>query len=319
MSQPTPTTDPLAAPRPGQPRFRLLGTAAGGGLPQWNCDCPNCTAARAGELGPRRQSGAAFSPDGLAWYLIDASPDLGAQLALLPPPVGRVSPVRGVVLTDAEFDHTLGLLTLREGSQWSLYATAGVHAMLADQFPVPRLLSRYAALTPQTLTPGVPLGFGAVSLTLTALDDHTPRYHHGRRPETAATCAVTLRGPTRTLVYAPSLSRLDGPAAGLLSGQLFSGADVLLTDGTFFESDELAQLGYSSDSALSMGHLPMRESAPLLAGLVQAALAQTGRAPLVRYVHLNNTNPALPPHSPQRAWLRGQGLDLADDGLEIAL
>jgi pyrroloquinoline quinone biosynthesis protein B len=308
LTQSAPSPDPpaatLAAPAPGQPRFLLLGTAAGGGLPQWNCDCPNCTAARAGELGPRLQSGAAFSPDGQAWYLIDASPDLGAQLSRLPAPLQRVSPVRGVVLTDAEFDHTLGLLTLREGSQWTLSATAGVHAMLADQFPVPRLLSRYAGLTLQTLTPGVPTRFGTVSLTLTALDDHTPRYHHGRRPEAGATCAVTLRGPTRTLVYAPSLSRLDGPVAHLLSG-----ADVLLTDGTFFESDELAQLGYSQDSALSMGHLPMRESAPVLARL----------APLVRYVHLNNTNPALPPHSPQRAWLRAQGLDLADDGLEIAL
>lgn len=283
----------------GNPTFRLLGTAAGGGLPQWNCGCSNCSRVRAGELPARSQSSAAFSPDGENWYLIDASPDVAQHLALLGVPQGRHSPLSGVLLTDAEFDHTLGLLQLREGSRWTLHATPGVHAILEDQFPLRRLLSRYAEITPRVAEPGEPQRFGALEVTWVALDDHTPRYHHGRRPAAGATSALRLRGPQRTLVYAPSLSTLDGPARELLAS-----ADIVLVDGTFYYPDELARLGLAGGDAASMGHLSMIESAPILATLTGTRL----------YTHLNNTNPALDPASPERAWIRSHGVDVADDG-----
>ena len=284
----------------------MLGTAAGGGLPQWNCGCSNCARARSGELPARTQSSAAFTPDGVRWYLIDASPDVARQLASLAPPVGRASPLAGVLLTDAEFDHTLGLLQLREGSTWTLHATPGVHTMLQDQFPAVRLLERYAQVDTVTVQPGQPHEFGGVSVTWVALDTHTPRYHHARRPEAAATCALRIQGPRHVLAYAPSLSDLQtGPARALLEE-----ADILLVDGTFYRGDELIRLKFGTDDAQSMGHLPMQDSAPLLATL---------KAGVKRYTHLNNTNPALDPASPERAWIRGQGLDLIDDGWETEL
>lgn len=286
------------------PLFRLLGTAAGGGFPQWNCGCRTCARARAGELPARTQSSAAFSPDGESWYLIDASPDVARHLAQLGAPQERRSPLSGVLLTDAEFDHTLGLLQLREGSRWTLHATPGVHAILDDQFPVRTLLSRYAEVTPLSAEPGEAQRFGAVEVTWIALDDHTPRYHHGRRPEVGATCALRLRGPRRTLVYAPSLSTLADPVLELLAP-----ADIVLVDGTFFHPDELSRLGLGGGDAASMGHLPMTQSTALLATLPGQVL----------YTHLNNTNPALDPDSPERAWLRSQGLDVADDGWSTGL
>lgn len=298
MIQPS-TTDQSSA------LFRVLGTAAGGGLPQWNCSCINCQRARTGTLPPRTQSSAMFTPDGRSWYLIDASPDVARQLAPLAPTSGRASPLAGVLLTDAEFDHTLGLLQLRENAAWTLHATPGVHHMLGDQFPVPRLLANYARVDPIPVEPGQAVDFGGVQVTWIALDTHTPRYHHGRQPEPAATCALLLRGPNRTLAYAPSLGDLSGPALDLLAQ-----ADILLVDGTFYEPDELIRLGFGDADAHSMGHLPMRASAPQLAGLPAA---------LKRYTHINNTNSALDPDSPERAWIRGCGLDLIDDGWETDL
>lgn len=252
----------------------------------------------------RTQSSAAFSPDGEHWYLIDASPDVTRHLALLGAPRGRTSPLAGVLLTDAEFDHTLGLLQLREGSRWTLHATPGVHAILGDQFPVSTLLSRYAEVTPVVAEPGEAQTFGAVEVTWVTLDDHTPRYHHGRRPEAGATSALRLRGPRRTLVYAPSLSTLGSEIPDLLAS-----ADVLLVDGTFYHPDELPRLGLGGGDAASMGHLPMTQSAPLLTALPGQVL----------YTHLNNTNPALDPASPERAWIRSHGLDVADDGWSTGL
>lgn len=290
---------------PSAPLFQLLGTAAGGGLPQWNCGCRNCELVRAGELPPRTQSSAAFTPDGERWYLIDASPDVAWHMASLDPPRGRRTPLAGVLLTDAEFDHTLGLLQLREGSAWELHATPGVHAILEDQFPVRRLLERYAQITPVTAAPGEVVRFGPVEVTWVALDDHTPRYHHGRRPQAGATCALVLRGPRRTVVYAPSLSTLDGPVREVLKG-----ADVLLIDGTFYHPDELPRLGLGVGTAASMGHLAMCQSARTLAGL---------GATTKLYTHLNNTNPAIDPASPERAWVRAHGLDVAEDGWTIGL
>lgn len=287
-------------------RFRVLGTAAGGGLPQWNCGCANCARARSGELPNRKQSSAAFTPDGEHWYLIDASPDVAQQLAPFAPSTGRASPLAGVLLTDAEFDHTLGLLQLREQSTWTLHATPSVHAMLQDQFPVPQLLAHYAHITPITADPEQAVAFGDVSVTWVPLDTHTPRYHHNRRPEAAATCALRLQGPRHILVYAPSLSDLHSDTVRELLGS----ADILLVDGTFYDSVELSRLGFGQDDAHSMGHLPIRESAPLLA---------TFPARLKRYTHLNNTNPALDPASSERAWVREHGLDLIDDGWETEL
>ena len=290
-------------------RLKILGTSAGGGLPQWNCGCRYCVRARAGQLPRRAQSSLAFTPDEQNWYLVDAGPEVTAQLQLLPHPPSdsRQVPLGGILLTDAELDHTLGLLQLREGTSWKLYATASVLKMIQDRFPLLAVLEHYAHLEAITVDPSTPLQFGELKVQYIPLSNHTPRYHHARRPEVEAVSALVFSG-RKTVVYAPCVEALTPQLEELLSG-----ADLALVDGTFFHDDELAQLGFGPNTARSMGHVPVGcadGSAQWLAKLP---------TPSIRYIHINNTNPLLDPDSPERAWIRAMGLDLADDGWEIEL
>lgn len=173
-----------------------MGAAAGGGLPQWNCACPNCAAVRAGRLQPRLQA-AAFSPDGSAWYLVNATPDLSTQLLRTPvlhPRQRRETPIAGVVLTDGELDHVLGLLHLREGAGWNIFATGSTATLLHEAFPALSILSRYVAdATVETLSFSRPhvFGEGAAQVTMRVLETGTdlPRYAGGEERAGAGTGA----------------------------------------------------------------------------------------------------------------------------------
>ncbi len=290
-------------------RLKVLGSSAGGGLPQWNCGCRNCERARAGQIPRRSQSSLAFTPDEQNWYLVDAGPEVTAQLGHLPHPPGgtRHVPVSGILLTDAELDHTLGLLQLREGSSWKLYATESVFQIIQDRFPLLGILEGYAKPMMITVNPAQELHFGDLRVRYVPISDHTPRYHHARKPETDAVSALVISG-NKTVVYAPCVETLTPQLQ-----DLFSSADVVLVDGTFFHNDELARLGFGPDTALSMGHVPVgceNGSAQWLSKLP---------TPLIRYIHINNTNPLLDPDSSERAWIKNLGLDLAEDGWEIEL
>ncbi|MDX2006335.1 MAG: MBL fold metallo-hydrolase [Meiothermus sp.] len=290
-------------------RLKILGTSAGGGLPQWNCGCLNCQRARAGQLPRRSQSSLAFTPDDRHWYLVDAGPEVTQQLQHLPHPLGgsRQVPLEGILLTDAELDHTLGLLQLREGSSWRLYATASVLKIIGDRFPLLGVLQGYARPSVGAVEPSRPLRFGGLTVRFVPLSDHTPRYHHGRRPEPEAVSALVFSG-RRTVVYAPCVEALTPELEAL-----FRGADAVLVDGTFFHNDELARLGFSADTARSMGHVPVGGDDGSARWLARLPI------PTIRYIHLNNTNPLLDPDSPERAWIKTLGLDLADDGWELEL
>ena len=295
-------------------RVRVLGSAAGGGVPQWNCRCETCEAARAGERArPRTQSSLAIRGDDGPWFLVNASPDLREQLeALAGPPVGgvRSPPVAGVLLTDAEIDHTAGLLLMRESATpLCVLGDAGVERALTDGYPVLRMLERYCGAEWRTLEPGRMQALDDSSLAVEpfAAGGDAPRYLDGLEVELEASgFAFTDSGSTVT--YVPGLARLDDSVVARLAG-----SDLVLVDGTFWHDDDLARLGISDRTAGDMGHTPLAGPGGTLA--VLAGLERPRKV----LVHINNTNPILLEDSPERAEVVRAGVEVAYDGLEVEL
>ena len=297
-------------------RVRVLGSAAGGGFPQWNCHCGTCEAARAGvRARPRTQSSLAIRGGAGPWFLVNASPDARQQLeALTPGQVDgvRAPPIAGVLLTDAEIDHTGGLLLLRESqAPVRVFGDEGVERALTRGFPVLAILERYCGAEWQTLEPerARPLEGSSLAVEPFAVGGDAPRYLSGSDGELQASGFVFRdHAGGGVVTYVPGLARLDD---GALSR--FAASDLLLVDGTFWRDDELARLGISARSARDMGHLPL--SGPggtleVLEGL---------RRPRKVLVHINNTNPILLEDSPEREAVLRAGVEVAYDGLEISL
>lgn len=280
-------------------KVRILGTAAGGGLPQWNCGCPGCHTART-VGGGRTQDGLAISGNGSDWYLVNASPDLRAQLLatteLAPPPHTRDPPLRGVLLTSGELDHTLGLLTLREGPSLQIYATATVRSAL----PFGETLASYTSVHWHTVVPDEPLPLaGGLEVLPFAAGGKRPRY---ARVTAGAEWTLAYRFTDQrtggTLVYAPGLARWSSAfSAGI------AGAEVVLLDGTFATADEFGD-------GRAMGHLSIEDS------MVQLS-AHAG--PRYLYTHLNNTNPYAYADPVLASRLAAVGARVAGDGEVIEL
>jgi len=297
-------------------RVRVLGSAAGGGFPQWNCRCPTCEAARTGTRAqPRTQSSLAIRGSDGPWFLVNASPDARQQLeAVTDPSVDgvRSPPIAGVLLTDAEIDHTAGLLLLRESATpVRVYGQSGVERALRDGYPVLSILERYCGLEWHTLEPEKVWSLEGSSLTVEPFDvgGDAPRYLDGSGLELEASGFVFRdRAGAGVLTYVPGLARIDEAVLGR-----FATSDLVLVDGTFWRDDELAALGISARSARDMGHLPL--SGP---GGTLEALAQLER-PRKALVHINNTNPILLDDSPERAAVARAGVEVAYDGLEVEL
>jgi len=302
-------------------RVIILGSAAGGGVPQWNCGCPNCAAARTDGRG-RTQSSVVVSADGERWILLNASPDLRTQLAahrvLWPSPGTRGTPLGAVILTDGEIDHTLGLLLLREGAaKLPVYAPAGVAALLGDQWPLYRVLSAYSGVEARPLEEGRPIAltdragvaFG-IACSATAVARRPPRY---AAAAPAAAWDVGLRLTDQrtggTLAYVPTAGAIDDAVR-----RVAGGADLLLFDGTFWSDDELrAAGGVDAPTAREMGHLPV--------GGPGGSLELLPRLPVKRtvLVHINNTNPLLCRSSSERAQVEAAGIVVGEDAMEFEL
>jgi pyrroloquinoline quinone biosynthesis protein B len=297
-------------------RVRILGSAAGGGFPQWNCRCETCEAARAGvRARPRTQSSLAVRGEDGPWFLVNASPDLRQQLETLdarPIDGARASPIAGVLLTDAEIDHTAGLLLLRESAApVRVFGDAGVERALTDGYPVLPMLERYCGAEWRTLAPGrtQPLDGSSLTVEPFAVGGDAPRYLDGSDVELEATGLVFRDVATGGVVtYVPGLARLDPGVTAR-----FAASDLVLVDGTFWRDDELARLGISARSAHDMGHVPL--SGP---GGTLEALAALER-PRKVLVHINNTNPILLEDSAERAEVVRAGVEVAYDGLEVEL
>ncbi len=247
-------------------KIRFLGTAAGGGLPQWNCACETCESARRDGT-DRTQDCLAISGDGKAWYLVNASPDLRTQLLrtpeLSPGPGRRQTPLRGVLLTSAELDHTLGLVTLREGSDLAVYATQTV----LDALPWLPILDHYTKVDRRAVTCGEPFTLdGDLTVTAIALGAKQPRYASDAPAAGDWVIALRFTDPVgRSLIYAPGLATFTTEIVN---------ADVVVLDGTFLTAGEIGA-GVS-------GHLPIQDSLPLL---------QSHPGPRYLYTPVNNTNP----------------------------
>lgn len=249
------------------------------------------------------------------WFLINASPDARQQLETLEPDgrgTSRAGPVAGVLLTDAEIDHTAGLLLLRESARpVRVYGDAGVELALRQGFPVLTMLERYCGLEWSTLVPGIEteLDGSGLSVELFAVGGDAPRYLDGSGIELQASGMVFRdRATGAVLTYVPGLARCDDEIR-----DRFAASDLVLVDGTFWTDDELPRLGFSERGAHDMGHLPL--SGP--GGTIEAlsALARPRKV----LVHINNTNPILLEDSQQRAAVSDAGIEIGYDGMEMWL
>lgn len=303
--------------------IRILGSAAGGGVPQWNCGCPVCDAARSGSrpVRSRRSSAIAIGDGAGEWFLGNAGPDLDLALRecapLWPGPDDSTAPIHGVLLTDAELDHTLGLLSLRQAGELHVYATAAVRILLTGCGILPTLES-YTVVRWHEVHPGGPFALqyrhGAAAPMwcepFDASSGRLPRYARGSGPTSGVVIGyrITDQRTDRCVVFLPSVAALDDSLLENI-GQ----ADLVLIDGTFWTEDELHQYGRGTATAASMGHLPISGADGSLRLLRQHTQAR------VVYTHVNNTNPMLFEDAPQRAWLASAGASIAEDGTEYEL
>jgi pyrroloquinoline quinone biosynthesis protein B len=307
----------------------VLGSAAGGGYPQWNCACEGCRRARAGDpkARPRTQASLAVSANGRAWYLLNASPDIRQQIdrtpCLHPRPQGgecRCSPIAGVVLTNADVDHVAGLLSLRERQPMTVYGAARVLSALdanaifnvldrsvvrREQLPLEvevRLGSDEAGDDDLSITAfAVP---GKVALWLEEMDGRDL----GGAPGDTIGFEVGARSTGTRFFYIPGCASVPADLAIRLAG-----APLVFFDGTTWTEDEMRSTGVGTKTAQRMGHMSMAGPAGSMAAL---ASLDIGRK---IFIHINNTNPVLLTDSPERREAQAQGWEIAEDGMEIRL
>jgi pyrroloquinoline quinone biosynthesis protein B len=304
-------------------RIRVLGSAAGGGFPQWNCGCPNCRGARQGTIQatPRTQECVAVSADGAAWFLLNASPEIRAQIEGFPPLYPRQprhSPIKGILLTNGDLDHCLGLLSLRESYPLVVYATERVRAGFTEGNVLFRTLQRFPEQVAwrvlklgreeEMTVGGRPSGLAVEAI---AVPGKVPVHLEGLRasdPEDNVAFRIREADSGLVVTYASGVAALTASLLGALDT-----ADCVFFDGTFWSSDELPALGLGTARAEDMAHLPVGGRQGSLATLAGV------RAPRRVYIHLNNTNPLLRDDSPERQAARAQGWEIAYDGMEVVL
>lgn len=288
-------------------------------MPQWNCGCAGCLAARSGEAKPRTQSSVAVSADGVRWFLLNASPDVRFQIEafapLWPPPGSlRGSGVDRILLTNADLDHTLGLALLREGRRLSVVATGQTREALEHGLRLPTLLGAYggADFTEPPLAPtdlahadGSPSGLRFCAVPVAG---KPPRYLEGRAPHPLDNIGYWLQDLATggRLLFLPDVGAVDSTLRTWCGR-----CEALLFDGTFWSEAELVPLG--GRPAAGMAHLPVGGPRGSLAFL--AALSGPRRI----YLHLNNTNPMLRAGSPERAQVLASGIEIGEDGWELSL
>ena len=309
-------------------QIRILGSAAGGGFPQWNCGCRNCAGLRAGSLQatPRSQTQLAFSPDGQVWFLLGASPDLRTQLLATPqlvPTVGEAtgSPIAGVFLTSADVDSVMGLLHLREFQSFFVFATPAIQRVLKSENRIFDVLHRAdPPVQWQTLSPGARLAcrFGedpsappSFICAPASLGGDYPDYVSTELRRTSSpqesVLALRIEQSGKSFAFAPSLPENSGEFL-----QSAAASDIAFLDGTFWSDDELIQTGRGHKTAREMGHLPLSGRDGLLA---QFPKDSPGRKILI---HINNTNPILDENSDEHRLVRDAGFAIASDGMEFS-
>ncbi len=308
-------------------RAIILGAAAGGGYPQWNCRCPVCSLAWQGDkrVRARTQASVAVSKDGENWVLLNAAPDLRAQIAVTPalhphriprattPQAAvRASPIHAVVLTGAEVDQVAGLLNMRERQPLTIYGSAETLASVADN-PIFAVL---ASDIVERTTVGLerPFEIAGIDFELFPVPGKSPLYLERGEPDAAAlteesgaNVGIEMRAGGARLVFVPGAARINEAL-----GVRLIEADAVMLDGTLFTDDEMIRTGSGTKTGRRMGHMPIDGSGGSLAALASLP----GRR---IYIHINNTNPILVDGSPERLKVEAAGVEIAEDGMEVIL
>lgn len=304
--------------------IRVLGSAAGGGFPQWNCNCSNCSNVRTGVKGftPRTQSSIAVSSDGESWILFNASPDILTQLKqagkrLQPSRGSRDTGITSIVLMDAQIDHTTGLLMLRESSiPLRIYCTTQVKEDLSTGNPLFNVLEHYCKVDWNEIETNsndfieIPQ-IKDIEINFMPLKSAAPPYSpHRNNPQKGDNVGVVLRDKKtkKTVFYAPGLDEIEDHLENPMKN-----SDVLLVDGTFWTDTEMIDLGLSKKRAREMGHKPQSGDEGMIKFLNEID------KPRKILIHINNSNPILNEESYERQELTKNNIEVAYDGLEILL
>lgn len=300
----------------------VLGAAAGGGFPQWNCNCPNCQGLRNKTIKAtaRTQSSIAVSANGEDWVVFNTSPDILAQLAsfpaLQPSRAVRDTGIKAIVYMDSQIDHTTGLLMLREGCPHQVYCTDPVYQDLTTGFPIFSLLKHWNGGIERH---GIPLkgesfaiaGIEGLSFTAVPVEGKAPPYsphrHEAHRGDNIGV-AITDTRSGKQLFYAPGLGQISDTTRKAMHQ-----ADCVMVDGTFWQEDEMAVVGMGERKAADMGHLPQSGAGGMLEVLQELPKARK------ILIHINNTNPILNEESEQRSIVEKQGVEVAYDGMDFEL
>ncbi len=302
--------------------IHILGSGAGGGFPQWNCNCQNCKGLRTGSVKARTrtQSSIAVSPNSKDWVLFNASPDIRAQLESFPPlqPARSVrdTAIRAILLVDAQIDHTTGLLMLREHTApWDIYCTEAVHEDMTSGYPIFNILGHFRGVNWHEVKTdesrfSIP---GAAGLVFTAvpLKSEAPPYsphRHNTVPGDNIGVRVENTETSKNLFYAPGLGELEPHVLRYMED-----ADCLLVDGTLWTNSEMIQAGISDKLGSEMGHLDQSGQGGIIEILSRL------EKPRKILIHINNTNPILDEDSPERKALTEAGIEVSRDGMEIEL
>ncbi len=305
-------------------KIQVLGSAAGGGFPQWNCNCRNCKGFRDGTLNAkaRTQSSIAVSVNGEDWILFNTSPDILAQLAAFGPmqPARQIrdTGIAAIVFMDSQIDHTTGLLMLREGCPHEVWCTDMVYQDLTSGFPVFNMLTHWnggikrnrISVEPgenSFVVPQVP----ALKLTAIPLRSSAPPYSpHRNDPHPGDNIGILIEETRtgKTLFYAPGLGKIDPHLDPMMSN-----ADCLLVDGTLWSEDEMITAGVGDKLGVTMGHLPQSGEGGMIEYL------DTLAKPRKILIHINNTNPILDEDSAERREVEAHGIEVAYDGMSIEL
>jgi pyrroloquinoline quinone biosynthesis protein B len=302
--------------------IHVLGSGAGGGFPQWNCNCENCKGVRAGTIkaSTRTQSSIAVSADGINWILFNASPDIKKQLddfpAFQPARLVRDTAISAIVITDAQIDHVTGLLTLREHNKpWEIYCTDAVKDDLTTGFPVFNILGYFRGINHHEIATDqsiftIPTAAG-IEFTAVPLLSNAPPYSPRRdKPVPGDNIGMHIKD-TRTgksLFYAPGLGVAEPHVL-----EYMRNADCILVDGTVWTDDEMSKEGISNKRASEMGHLDQSSDGGIM------SILNAMEKPRKILIHINNTNPILNEDSSQRATLNKAGIEVAYDGMDIIL
>lgn len=299
----------------------VLGSAAGGGFPQWNCNCPNCHGVRTGTIQAkaRTQSSIAISENGTDWVLLNASPDIRQQLfefkAAQPARKLRDTGITSVILMDSQLDHTTGLLTLREGCPMNVWCTEMVHQDLTSGFPVFNMLKHWnGGLQYHEINPKQAFkvdGFENLEFLPLIIKSAAPPYSpHRHDPHDGDNIALIIKDhkTQKQLFYAPGLGKIDDQIM-----QIMQSSDCVMIDGTLWTDDEMQQTGVGTKTGREMGHLYISGEGGSLSYLNQLT------TPKKVLIHINNTNPILNENSSQFAELKANGVEVAYDGMQIEL